>query len=575
MNTRNAAVVLLAAASAILAGNNSANAGLELVVKNTDAVPSISGATWATSSPFVQSSIDNSGNVAFRAGLQSGVGGVTTSDNTTAWYGAPGSLSLFARTNNALAGVPGILPTSFNMSNIGLSGNGQLYFSGSTAAPSGYIAIGTAASGFNKVARNGDTLPGVGAATINSNPGQNLAYYYANNAGQTLVGSSVTTSPASSALWVGSAGNLQLAYQTGQSYAGLPTGGTPKGFNASMINGSASLYASFLLNNATGIDQNNNEMLTTLPFGGNTFTPIAREIDAAPGCGGALYQRGLFDPGLGIEFTVFNTQVGNYNNAGHAVYSTGLEGAGVTAGNNSAMFYYDGTSAQLLRRRGDGTTAVPGAVLNFNSASALSARLNNNDSAVIPTSLITGSGGVTTSNDTVLLKMQLGSSSDTLIAREGSNVPVAPGALFGGSFSNVVQNNAGQIVFSTTMTDDLADPNNNVTTSNDLALFAWDPILGLSLVAREGDSLAPIGLNMTLTGSWLSMNTNANVEGGAFALSDTGWLTFRASGTALPGFTDTSAIVRTQVPEPATAGVVAAAGGLLALRRRRRQGSSN
>jgi hypothetical protein len=140
----------------------------------------------------------------------------------------------------------------------------------------------------------------------------------------------------------------------------------------------------------------------------------------------------------------------------------------------------------------------------------------------------------------------------------------------GGSFNNLVQNNAGQLVFSTTLLDDPNDSDNNVTTSNDLALFSWDPNAGLSLVAREGDSLASIGLNMTLTGSWLSMNTNPNVEGGAFALSDTGWLTFRVSGTPLNGFTDSAGIVRTQiVPEPASLGLLALLSPL-AMRRRRR-----
>lgn len=572
MNMRKFSIVA-AATSAVLAGAGIASAApLQLVIKNTDAVPSIAGASWAASSPFVQSSIDNAGNVAFRATLLTGAGGVTSADSTTAWYGAPGSLSMWARTNNALTGVPGILPTAFNMSNIGLSGNGQLYFSSNTAAPSGYIAIGTAAGGFNLVARNGDVLPGMGGAAINSNPGQSLGYYYTNSAGQTLVYSSLNTTPASAGVWVGSAGNLQPVYQTGQAVAGLPAGGTPKNAPNGMINGNGSFYGSFLMNNVTGsIDQNNNEMLTTRPFGSSTLTPIAREIDAAPGCGGALYLRGLFDAGLGLEFSVFNTGIGNYNNAGHAIYSTGLEGAGVTSANNSAMFYYDGTNAQLLRRRGDTTTPVAGAQLNLNSATVLSAKLNNNDQVAWTTSLISGTGGVTSSNDAVLLRTQLGSASDNLIAREGSNVSATPGALFGSSFSNLVQNNAGEIVFSTTLADDPNDPNNNVTTSNDLALFSWDPNNGLSLVAREGDDLTSIGINMTLTGSWLSMNTNANTEGGAFALSDTGWLTFRVTGTANSGFTDTSAIVRTLiVPEPASLGLIALLAPVVGGRRRRR-----
>ncbi len=159
------------------------------------------------------------------------------------------------------------------------------------------------------------------------------------------------------------------------------------------------------------------------------------------------------------------------------------------------------------------------------------------------------------------------SSVETLSARKGVNVPITPGALFG-RFSTLMQNNAGQIVFSTTLTDDPNDPNNNVTTANDLALYAFDPVLGLMQVAREGDSLAAIGINMTLTGSWLTMFTTANAEGGANALSDNGWLTFRVTGTALAGFTDTAAIVRTQLPSPGTSALLA--GGLLALLRRRR-----
>ena len=146
------------------------------------------------------------------------------------------------------------------------------------------------------------------------------------------------------------------------------------------------------------------------------------------------------------------------------------------------------------------------------------------------------------------------------------------GALFGTSFSNLLQNNANQLIFSTTLLDDPNNANDNVTTSNDLALFGWDPVGGYSLIAREGDNLSSIGINMTLTGSWLSMFNTASTEGGAYALTDNGWLTFRVAGTALPTFSDTAAIVRTQlpaaVPEPGTLTMLAAAGALALCRRR-------
>ena len=265
--------VALAMAAASLISSTTYAAALQLVVKNTDS-PGIGGATWATSSPFSNSSIDQSGNVAFRATLQSGVGGVLATDNTTAWYGRPGSLNLCARTGNPGPGLPGVNITSIAPSNMGLSPNGTLYFAGNTAAPSGYIATGSVSGGFTKVARNGDVLPGVGGVAINANPA-GLTYHFVNNAGQTLAYSSLTGNT-SSGLWVGNGSNLQLAYQTGQSYAGLPTGGTPKSLYVAMINGSGSLYNSFTMNNVGSINDTNNEVLTTLPFGSSTFTVVAR-----------------------------------------------------------------------------------------------------------------------------------------------------------------------------------------------------------------------------------------------------------------------------------------------------------
>jgi hypothetical protein len=130
-----------------------------------------------------------------------------------------------------------------------------------------------------------------------------------------------------------------------------------------------------------------------------------------------------------------------------------------------------------------------------------------------------------------------------------------------------MQNNANQMVFMTTLRDDANDPNNNVTTANDSAIFAWDPSMGMSLIAREGDNLSSIGLNLTVTG--MNLFNSANVEGGAYAFTDNGWLAFRVNGTPLPGFPETSGIIRTQVPEPTSAIALFVAGGLMALRRRR------
>ncbi len=572
MSWRTSSRAMAASIAAILASAGTANAAaLELVIKNTNAVPGIAGAAWAASGPFQPSSIDQFGNVGFRGTLLTGTGGVTASDNSTMWYGAPGGLGLVARTGNQAPGLPaGVNATGFNSQNLPLSPNGKMWFGSATPVPNGYVATGSFGS-LTKVARRNDVLPGI-ALPIVDNPGSSSNYSNVNNAGQTLVFASVTGFT-TSGLWVGSGASLQLAYQSGGSYAGLPALTTVRGPQSGYLhNGFGSLLSGILLNNnaGLGISSNNNEFLLTLPFGGSTFGVVAREGDAAPGAGGATYLRGLFDPLFGSDAQSFFLTNGNYNNAGHAIYSSGLEGAGVVGTtNNAALFYYDGTSTNMLRRRGDATTAVAGATFAISSQQAINARLNNNDEVAMTASLTQGVGGVTAASDAVLLRTTLGSASDSLIAREGSAVPITPGALWGTSFGSLMQNNAGQLVFQTTLLDDPSNPNDNVTASNDLALFAWDPVDGYILVAREGESLASIGINLTLTGSWLGLFNTANADGGANALSDNGWLTFRVSGTALPGFTDTSAIVRTQVPAPGTAfGLLV--GGIALLRRRTR-----
>lgn len=566
MSRKNATLITTSLA-ALLASAGSAHAALELVIKNTDTVPGIGGVAWAASSMFQPPSIDSTGRVGFRGTLLTGTGGVTSSNNATMWYGGPGGLGLVARTGEQAPGLPsGNNQLGFNSQNLPLSPNGNMWFGGTTTAPSGYIATGTF-GGLTKVARNGETLPGASAA-LNLNPASTSSYTNINNTGQTAISGSMVGNI--SGMWVGNSSNLELAFLAGQTYTGLPSATTIKSVQtAYMINGSGAYYSGLIMNNTGGFTSNDNEYLVTRAFGGTGFNVLAHEGDAAPGAGGATYLRGLFNSILNNDDSVFFIGTGNFNNTGHAVYSTGLEGTGVTAANNAAVFYHDGASAQMFRRRGDAFGPISGATYAFNNTQAFNIRLNNNDELVMNASLTVGAGGVTSSNDSVLVRSTLGSAADTLLAREGSAVPITAGALWGTSFGTILQNNAGQIVFSTTLLDDPSNPNDNVTTANDLALYSWDPVLGLSLIAREGDVLSSIGINMTLTGSWLGMFTSANADGGANAFADNGWLSFRVSGTALPGFTDNTAIVRTQIiPAPGAAfGLLI--GGATLLRRRR------
>lgn len=564
-------VLMVFATAGTMASVANAGPNLELVMKNSDIVPGIAGVSWATGTgQFQGSSVDNAGNVAFRGTLLTGTGGVTSSNNSVMYYGTPGSLNLFARTGFQAPGLAaGVNSTSFQTQTISMAPNGTIWYGGNlSVAPSGYIATGTYNS-LTPVARNGDVLPGV-TSPLNSSPASSTGAAYINNAGQTVIFGGMADN--SSAMWVGGPGTLQRVFRRGEGDAGLPTGTTINQTAGFLLNGGGSVMTSVSMNNnaGLGIVYGNNEVVAFRPWGGSSLNVIAREAEPAPGLGaGVFYPSSVFDPGLGFDPTSFNFGPGNYNNAGQALFSSSITGASVTPNvDDAVLFYNDGVNTMPLRRRNDATTAVPGAALNVTNSEATRARLNNAGQVAWTTTLRTGIGGVTSANASVLLTTSLGSSTDALIARQGSNVPVLPGALFG-TFSNLLQNNLGQLIFSTTLTDDSLDPNNNISTANDLALFSFDPDLGLSLIAREGDVMSSIGLNMTLTGSWLTMNNLANSEGGAFAFSDSGWLTFRATGTALSGFTDTAAIIRTRVlPTPGTGALLMT--GLAVVARRRR-----
>ena len=115
-----------------------------------------------------------------------------------------------------------------------------------------------------------------------------------------------------------------------------------------------------------------------------------------------------------------------------------------------------------------------------------------------------------------------------------------------------------------------------VTTANDAALWAWDPLEGLFPVVREGDlvTLSPGDVRTVSTFSLATAHQLVNMDnafwpigtgGVASGLNDAGQLTFGLR------FTDgTSAVVVTTVPAPGTLVGLVGAWALGANRRRRR-----
>jgi hypothetical protein len=547
----------------------SAQITLEKVITNSDPVPTLPTLAWRTAAaPFCFSNgatIDQNGNVTFRGLLFTDGVVVGFNNNDLALHGAPGSLQYLARNGSQTPGLPdGVLLSAFQTNLIPVAANGTIWLGGTnTTAPSGFICTGAFGS-IGKVARRGDTMPG-GDVLVASPANTVSNFNNVNSNGQTdFIGTINDPSVGQIiAFYVGSPGALQLVCKENVAYPSLPiAAGTTHGFfdyNAQtggllnlFFNGPGNIVGSGVMHpdNTTSITALNNEVLFTWASGSGegALNVIAREGDPAPGCGGATYHaqdQGTTGPAM--NFRMFK---GNFNNQNHLIYGCTLDGA--TAGvNSAAVWYYDGSSVHLFRRMGDATTAVPGATLAFPAVSngeVNTMRLNNSDTVVWSTSLTAGVGGVTSANSSVLIRTTLGSSTDTLLARQGSPVTdpatgavVIPGALYGSEISGLQQNNAGQIIFIVSLTD---DGSGTTFSSNDHALMAWDPVAGLKMVYRKGTDISNL---VGFQPDTIDLVTaKANAEGGSNELSDNGWFVFGVS-TAAAGPAN-SALLRAKFP---------------------------
>jgi hypothetical protein len=584
--TRHATAMGLVGAAGLCVSSASAQFTLEKIITNTDPVPTLPTLQWQQISHPAQNgafttgaSIDQNGNVAFQGVLYTDGHIVDFSNQYLGLYGTPGNLQYLFRKKDQAPGLPaGWLMGGFQVNTIPQSRTngvlligGQSSYPASPTTPGGFIATGPF-GGVAKVALNGDTMPG--GNVLDSSPGSTTPNSLnVNSNGQVcILGQTGPQATPILAFYVGGPGTLQLVCKEGPHYPSLPSGGyfdtdhTSAGGGMGMLlhNGQGNLVGSGIMHaDNINITALNNELLFTWRFGSGegALNIIAREGDPAPGCGGATYLAQSAN-GTGAAFN-FQMWKGNFNDQGHVLFGDGLQGAGVTSGvNDFAVWYYDGAGVHLFRRLGDPTTAVPGATLSYVNSGhpeydAGMMRLNNSDTVVRVARLTAGVAGVTAANDSVLLRTTLGSSTDMLLAREGSPVTdpasgrvVIPGALWGDVFevngSYFQQNNAGQVLFIASLTDD--GSGTTFAGYNDHALMAWDPVQGMMLVYRTGTDLSNL-VGFQPDAIFLGVGTRANAEGGSNALADNGWFAFGVSANIASS--PNSAILRTRFPAPA------------------------
>lgn len=615
----------LLASCAGLATSATAAVPLEKIIENTDPIPGVTvapGTTGFWKLGFIGAyaggsgvSIDNTGKVIFRADLD-GTGIITTGTPTTlpnnvgVWHGSPGAVNLVIRNgdlnpaNDPAGRVIGhgdfgsfangltnyaqysLSPNGTNMAFAArmadLSDPSAQTYAALWAGPSGSMSKVMASGGFNPI---DDLAPG----TVNTRFSTQMTDAWTgtlNNAGQVMInGSLVSNGPGSdtidfgpnantAAVYVGSSyGTLDLVYRVGTTVIAGP-GVTPNAVLGSTIssslNGGGKIAGATYLREGVGdspVTGTNDGVVITNH--GGVLRAVAAEGGNVPGLPGVQYAQfagGWFGPE-----SPFATGPQSFNNNGRILYFAALAG-GVTDGvDNYAFFVHNANTSttSTAMRLGSSASSLVFGTTHASLPTAYESRLNNNNKVVFVND-IAGSG-VDDSNNNVLWMRNLNTSSNTLVAREGRALDGLDQRtdLYGvslGSMFQTILNNKDTIVFSSYLTGA------GVTFDNDLAVFAWDEVGGLTMILREGDNLGTNGSGVSSLAdfvvSFMSYSTDGTSEGGSLSLSDGNWLALNVVDSLADFDARNSMILRVQIPAPGAAGLLAL-GGLIAARRRR------
>jgi hypothetical protein len=617
---------ITAAAILALAGSASAqwSVPFEVVIKDSDPVPGVSGpvtgAAWAASNFWSLGGIDQSGNVAFLGKLA--VGGpihgtdATVGANQNAYYyGGPASsanpVKPFASDGQSGPTLPGASgfweDTSAGAAGLninggpGITGNGTMAVNSSlmgTGADSNSTGIWTGpASGMTAVAVR--TTAAVAApGTVHGNFLSNFKNTFppttVNSSGQTFYfGTLVSDGDASSdvvagasgtsndsGLWIAGPSGMTMVAREGPSATlnslvgagAVLTDFSTLGSGASMNSSGQVVFTQNLragFGGVSGTATNNlgrtDAAIWSNATAGGGLALVARKGDAVPSLPGFNY--------ASSNSTAFALSSQAFNSSGRLVYTASMSNAststtGFVSGNaNGALMTWKNGSAQCVFQS---TTAAPGvanATLNDFNITNPQYKLNNNNTLVFAASML--GTGVDATNNTGMWKTTLDSNglptNSQLIAQQGQVIPGLSGVTLGNlGAPNMILNNADQVVWAGSLTGS--------DTFHDAVLMAWDPVKGLTSLLREGDSAASLGLSGvfgTLNGvaNPFTIVNSGTGDGGASGLTDNGWLTVLV--TTNDGTTAHQTIIRTQIPAPGAAPLLAM-GGLLAARRRRR-----
>ena len=442
--------------------------------------------------------IGPTGIVTFRGQL-AGTGLQTTAPNNTHIFVTGNSggagLTQIARAGNALpsglaaglvcnttTGTNGLGSTQYQCANGATLITGNLNGTGVTTTTSPFW-MWRDSTGTNNyiIYRGGDAYP-VGTGVVMSVSAGSPQYV--NNDGKALVSAALTgtgvvtaagvTQNNSAVMWMGPSGKT-VVIRKGDAAPGFTDGTVFQPDTFGLACNGDGIVISGKLAAASGITTSNDGVYLTNAWG-NGLEIFARKGSPIPGYPTLNFQNLVTATTAPITLAQHPLM-----NDGSIVFRSSLGGSGATVGiNDSATFSAKNGVFTMLLRKGDSVPGISGlvfsstgsgSVMNNNGMYAYEGILMNADGTSITDSTIGSSFlGVRKANGTVVV-----------LARALDAIPGIPGATYAGisGSSSLCISDSGVVVFANSF---------NLGTANNTAIFAWDEVTGLRVIAKSGDT---------------------------------------------------------------------------------------
>jgi hypothetical protein len=176
-----------------------------------------------------------------------------------------------------------------------------------------------------------------------------------------VVGGAITAAN-NQAVWVGTPGNLQLAFRKGDQVPGEPAGVVLNGVGIQRAYGNRLTFFISVIGN--GVGPTNDRAVFTWSDATGLVT-VAREGNVAPGTGGALFNTVGNSSPLGFG------ALPSLGPNGEVAFFATLTGTGVTTTNDTGIWLRDAGGLKLVAREGDVIDLDPGAGADLATISGL------------------------------------------------------------------------------------------------------------------------------------------------------------------------------------------------------------